>query len=268
MDEKMKKQIEHTLNTELSGLSTSSLQRDRLYQNAIRGERMKTESHFTFHPSRKLAILLALMMALTCVAAAAFYPQIISWFANQYGDHWVTKLEDGSVALPNSSVEVNGAVYTIDEVLVRDHGLYVLGHIKPQPGHILVEQECTIDEPFGYNIHYGEIAPDGTPTIAEKAEAEGAIVHYVGCFLDGISVDQGTVLAPDCWGYGAMVTKGGNITFSMEVEDVLVVTPGKEYTLVLSANSYGVKEDGSIDHENLTTKTWSFTVIPELLQQK
>ena len=82
MDEKMKKQIEHTLNTELSGLSTSSLQRDRLYRNAIRGEKMKKESHFMFHPSRKLAnllLVLVLVLALATTAFALTRPAVLNW---------------------------------------------------------------------------------------------------------------------------------------------------------------------------------------------
>ena len=82
MDNKMRKQIEHTLNAELSGLSTSSLQRDRLYRNAIRGEKMKKESHFMFHPSRKLAnlpLVLVLVLALATTAFALTRPAVLNW---------------------------------------------------------------------------------------------------------------------------------------------------------------------------------------------
>ena len=47
-DNEMREQIKHTLNTELAELSTSSLQRDHLYQNAIGGERMNRKFTATF----------------------------------------------------------------------------------------------------------------------------------------------------------------------------------------------------------------------------
>ncbi|MGN0778281.1 MAG: hypothetical protein ACI4MJ_03960 [Aristaeellaceae bacterium] len=176
-------------------------------------------------------------------------------------------MEQGRLALPDSSVEVNGAVFTIDEVLVGDRGLYVLGHINAEPGHMLVEQECSVHEPFGYNIHYGEAAPEGTPTMAEKAAADNCAVHYVGCSLEGIGIDGGQVLQPGCWGYAAKVHKDGSIVFSMEVEADASVKPGKAYTLVMCARSYGLLADGSIDNEALTEKTWQFTVIPAWMEQ-
>ena len=220
-----------------------------------------------FRPVRRIAILVAVMMALTGVACAAFYPQIISWFSNRYGREWGSWMEEGSVALPDSSVEVNGAVFTIDEVLARGRGLYVLGHINAEPGHILIEQEGNVTDPFGYDIHHGETAPEGMPTITQKAAEDGSSLHYVGCDLVGVGVNGGAILQPGVWGYGVKVQKDGSIVFSMEVEDGIVVEPGKEYTLVLQAKSYGLLQDGSINYDDLTEKTWNFTVVPELIQQ-
>ena len=207
---------------------------------------MNQKSATTFRSACCIAVLLTLLMAMTCVAGAAFYPRIISWFTNQYGQEWGAWMEKGNAALPDSAVEVNGAVYTIDEVLVRGRGLYVLGHISAEDGHVLVEWDSNVCDPFGYNIHYGEEAPDGTPAIAEKAAETNSILHYVACNLEGIGVDGGTILQPDCWGYEAKVQRDGNIVFSMEVEDGVAVDPGKEYTLAMRAASYGVLEDGSI----------------------
>lgn len=263
----MRETIKQTLDTELSALSTSSLRREYLFQNAIGGEKMNKQTRTAFAPVRRVALLLAIMLAMTCAAGAAFYPQIVTWFAGRYGNEWGAWMEKGSIALPDSAVELNGAIYTVDEVLVRGRGLYVLGHINPLPGHMLVEQDCSAHDPFGYNIHYGEDAPEGTPTIYGKSVETKSAIHYVACDVQGIGVDGGAVLTPGSWGYGAQVQKDGSIVFSLEVEDGIVVEPGKEYTLVMRAVSYGVFEDGSVNYDDLAEKTWEVTAVPEAIQQ-
>lgn len=262
MNEKIRTQVEHMLDAELSELSTSPFQRDCLLRGAMEGKKKHDKAAALPHPVRRLVpvLMLVLVLVVTCAEAAAFYPRIISWFAGEYGEDWAVRLEDGDVAVPETSVEVEGAVFTIDEVLVRQYGLYVLGHIRAREGYILVEQECGVDEPFGYNIHYGEVAPEGAQTIAEKATAEGAEMRYVACFLEDIMTDEGTLLSPDCWGYCAKAEKDGSITFSMEVEDSLVDSLGEAFTLVLSAYSWGVKENGTIDLDVKDMTTWTVAV--------
>ncbi|MGN1021448.1 MAG: hypothetical protein ACI4O7_13875 [Aristaeellaceae bacterium] len=265
MHNDLREHIQQTLSTELAGLSTDAVRRERLYRCAAGSAALHRKPRL--RPVCRVALLAALLLALTCAAGAAFYPRIISWFSREYGQAWAAWMETGSVALPASSVEVSGAVFTIDEVLVHDRGLYVLGSIRAEPGHMLVEQECSVHEPFGYNVHYGETAPEGTPTIAEKAAADGCAVHYVGCDLEGIGTDGGDILKPSCWGYAAKAQLDGSIVFSMEVEADAAVRPGKEYTLVLSALVYGTLDDGAIDHHALTKETWAVTVTPERLDQ-
>lgn len=218
------------------------------------------------HTPRRVAILVAALLVITCAAGAAFYPKIISRFSAQYGENWGAWMEKGKASSPDASVQVGGAVFAVDEVLVRDRALYVLGHITAEDGNILVAQDCSIDEPFGYNIHYGETAPEGTLTIAQKAQQEQAALRYVTCYLNGVGVDGGQVLQPDCWGYSAKVQRDGSIEFTMEVEDGLVVEPGTEYTLELEACVWGLMQDGSIDEANPTNKTWRITVTPEQIK--
>ena len=240
---------------------------DQAFMRTIYSVQEKQRVGGVFHPARRIAILVALMLALTCAAGAAFYPQIISWFSNRYGQEWGSWMEDGNIALPDASVEVNGAVFTVDEVLVRGRGLYILGHIKAEPGHIVIEQECSITDPFGYSVHHGGIAPEGTPTIAERAAEDGSSLHFVSCDLVGIGINGGTILQTNNWGYSVKTQTDGSIMFSMEIEDGIVVEPGKEYTLVLQAKTYGLHQDGSLNYADLTEKTLSVTTVPEIILQ-
>lgn len=226
---------------------------------------MKNKSTLS-HMPRRVVILVAAMLVITCAACAAFYPKIISRFSAQYGESWGAWMEKGKASSPDASVQAAGAVFSVDEVLVRDRGLYVLGHITAQEGNILIEQDGNPDDPFGYNVHYGETAPERTLTIAQKAQQENAAMRYVACYLNGIGVDGGEVLEPDCWGYAAKVQRDGSIEFTMEVEDGLVVEPGTAYTLELCARTWPLQQDGSMDYADLTEKTWRITVTPEQIK--
>ena len=214
---------------------------------------------------RRLVILAAVFLMIACAAAASFYPQIIGWFANRYGDSFASWMEKGSAVQTAASAEVGGAVFSMDEVLVRGRGLYAIGTIRASDGYVIADSECSPEEPWGYNIHYGETAAEGTPTIAEKAALSDSVIRYVHCDLVGISVDGGASLMPGSWGYGIKAQRDGSIVFSIEVEDGLAVEPGSEYTLELCAQSYGTNADNSISYENLEEKNWSVTVKPEQL---
>ena len=215
------------------------------------------------HPLRRVAVLAAAMLTIACAAGAAFYPQIIPWFASRYGQEYAAWMEQGSVAAPNASVAAEGAVFSVDEVLVRGRGLYVMGTIRAAQGYVLVDSECSAQEPWGYNIHYGEEAPEGTPSIAQVAESTGSAIRYVFCDLRGVGVDGGALLLPGSWGYGATVQRDGSIIFTIEAEDGLAVEPGKAYTLEFSAQTWGAHADGSINHEDMTETFWRMTVTPE-----
>jgi len=190
-----------------------------------------------FRPA--LAIALALMLGLVCAAGAAFYPQIIGWFANHYGAHWGAWLQGGSVAAPQLTVQAEGAVFTVDEVLVRGRGLYILGSIRPQDGYAIADCDT------------------------RKAPSCEAALRYVHCGVERIGVDGGAMLVPGCWGYALEEQPDGSITFSIEVEDGMAVEPGAEYAIEMYAHTYAANADGSVNPEARDETTWTFTVTPE-----
>jgi len=220
----------------------------------------------SFRAGRRFAILAAALLAFACAAGAAFSPRIVEWFTAQYGAEYGAWLQDGQVAVSLASVEEGGAVFTIDEVLVRGRGLYVMGRIQAADGYVVVDYDCSADDPWGYNIHYGEEAPQGTPTILQKAAETGSSIRYVSCYLERIGVDGGAMLAPSCWGYGVTVQRDGSLVFTMEVEDGMAVEPGAEYTLELCAQSFGAHADGSLNPEDRSQRIWTVTVVPEVNQ--
>jgi len=152
-------------------------------------------------------------------------------------------------------------------VLTRGRGLYAMGAIEAADGHMLVEYDCSAEDPFGYNIHYGDAAPEGTPSIIEKAHESGSSLRYVICHIEKIGVDGGAMLAPGSWGYDARVQRDGSIIFTMMVEDGMAVEPGVTYTLEFSAQTYGANSDGTINFDDANEITWQIDVVPEPIDQ-
>lgn len=190
-----------------------------------------------FRPAFVLVLTLILMF--TCVAAASFYPQIIGWFTNQYGESWATWLQGGSVDVPQITAAAKGAVFTVDEVLVRGRGLYVLGSIHPEEGYAIADYDT------------------------RKAPLDDKTLRYVHCGLERIGVDGGAMLVPGTWGYATEEKKDGSIAFSIEAEDGMVVGAGTEYTLEMYAHTYGTNADGSVNPEDRQETVWTFIVHPE-----
>ena len=184
---------------------------------------------------------LALLLALACAAGAAFSPQIVGWFAGQYGERWAAWLEKGSVAVPEIVVESEGAVYTIDEVLIRGRGLYVLGTIRPQEGYVIADYDTP-----------------GRPV-------DGKQLRYVCCNLERIGVDGGVMLAPGTWGYAVEEKEDGSLTFSIEAEDGMAIEPGTEYTLEMRVRTYGADADGSVNMEDMDEQFQTFSVWPKTI---
>lgn len=216
----------------------------------------------------RLALLAACMLAVTGVAAAALYPQIVTLFSGRFGQAYGAWMAQGSVAAPQAVVTCGGAVFTVDEVLVRGRGLYVMGTIAPEDGFVLADADCgSAQEPWGYNTHYGETAPEGAPTIAQKAAEDGRAIRYVQCDLRGVGVDGGETLMPGCWGYSAMARRDGSFVYTMEVEDGMVVEPGSTYTLALCATVWAAGEDDALDPGTQAEQTFSVTVAPQPVSQ-
>lgn len=215
---------------------------------------------------RLVAIVVVVLLALTCTAGATFYSEIVAWFEQQYGQSYGAWMEQGMIASPNVSVEENGAVFTINEILVRGRGLYVMGTIRAAEGFVLVDGYASARDAFGYNVHKGEKAPAGAPSIKEWAAQMDSSLRYVECTVTRIGVDGGTMLSPDEEMYITEIQRDGSIIFTLAIEDGQTVEPGTTYTLELCLQTCGARADGSIDEMRLTERSWLITIVPSQMK--
>lgn len=227
-------------------------------------EESEMKRGYSPRPTTRFALVLALVIiSMMGVALAAFYPQITGFFGLHYGKDTQAWLEQGDIALPADSVQVEGVTFTLEEVAYRNHGLYGLVTITPGDGVVLLSEDSNVGDAYGYAVHYGDKAPEGTITIQEKAAQDGSSIKHVGFYLDKIGVNGGALLEPNGWGCGVYPQRDGSIQILFEVEDGIAISEGDTYTIQMTATVCTVSPDGVVDYENPINQTWAVKIKPE-----
>lgn len=227
-------------------------------------EESEMKRGYSPRPTTRFALVLALVIiSMMGVALAVFYPQITGLFGLHYGEDTQAWLEQGDIALPADSVQVEGVTFTLEEVAYRNHGLYGLVTITPSDGVVLLSEDSNVGDAYGYAVHYGDKAPDGTITIQEKAAQDGSAIKHVGFNLDKIGVNDGTLLEPNGWGCGVYPQRDGSIQILFEVEDGIAISEGETYTIQMTAIVRNVSPEGVVDSANSVRQEWTVTIKPE-----
>lgn len=227
-------------------------------------EESEMKRGYSPRPTTRFALVLALVIiSMMGVALAAFYPQITGLFGLHYGEDTQAWLEQGDIALPADSVQVEGVTFTLEEVAYRNHGLYGLVTITPGDGVVLLSEDSNVGDAYGYAVHYGDKAPEGTITIQEKAAQDGSAIKHVGFYLDKIGVNGGALLEPNGWGCGVYPQRDGSIQILFEVEDGIAISEGDTYTIQMTALVRNVSPDGVVDYQNPINQTWAVKIKPE-----
>lgn len=217
---------------------------------------------------RTVFIVSAILVLMTAAAYAAFSSQVTAFFGKLYGKDMQAWLEKGDAAVVNKSFVLDKIEFTLDEVVYRDNGLYGVGTIRPQEGSnaVIIPEDHTPNEPFGYDIHgeggAPEKAPAGAPTIADTAREKGGKLLVVRTLPDQIGVDGGTMLSPGSIGYASVPQRDGSLRFSFEVSDANAVEEGEMYTIQMWASVYEMTTDGKMLTDTLHGENWTVEMTP------
>ncbi len=226
---------------------------------------VKGKSEMKMRHTMSIALAFALVfICLMGVALAVFQPQIAEIFGQHYGDDFKAWMEMGDVASAEDSVVVEGITFTLNEVATRNHGLYCVGTVTPGEGMTLLCDDYPATESFGYATFHGDKAPEGTPTILEKAAADGSILKHVSIHLATIGADGGAMIMPGVRSSDARPMRDGSIQFLFEVEDGMAVSEdAKTYAIELLATVRNVSAEGEVDWDNPIRKNWTVEVAPQ-----
>ncbi len=231
-------------------------------------EESEMKRGYSPRPTTRFALVLALVIiSMMGVALAAFYPQITGLFGLHYGEDTQAWLEQGDIALPADSVQVEDVTFTLEEVAYRNQGLYGLVTITPGDGVVLLGEDSNVGDAYGYAVHYGDKAPEGVISIQEKAAQDGSVIKQVGFYLDKIGVNDGALLEPNGWGCGVYPQRDGSIQILFEVEDGIAISEGETYTIQMTAIVRNVSSEGVVDSANSVRQEWTVTIKPELFAE-
>ena len=235
----------------------------------------ETEAKPVKHTLRTVFIATAIVLMLTAAAYAAFSSQVTELFGTMYGDDTKAWLEEGSVATTeDQSFTLGDLVYTVDEVVYRNNGLYGVGTIRAAEGSdvVIIGEDQLLSDPYGYDIHGAmgspETAPDDAKTIAEVAQEKGGKVLLALVRVNRIGVDGGELLSLGSSGYSWAQQRDGSIRFSFEASDGVVIGEGSTYQIEMYSAFYETDADGYQIQETKQKANWLIEIQPEPISEQ
>lgn len=217
---------------------------------------------------RTVLIAAAVLLLLMAAAYAAFSSQVAEFFGRQYGSDMQDWLEKGDVATTNQSFTLDGIIFTLEEVVYRDNGLYGVGTICPEEGSnaVILPEDHAPGDAYGYDVHGAggkpEEAPADAPTFAEMAQEKGGKLWMVRTLPEQVSVDGGTMLSPGTIGYAQIPQRDGSIRFAFELSDSYAVEAGDTYTIHMLASVCEMTMEGKLLEDTRHGENWVVEMKP------
>ena len=215
-----------------------------------------------------LALALALVAAAALAAVTSQVAEYYGWF---YGADKRQELLEGDIAQPAQSLRLGDVVYTLDEVVYIDDGLYGVGHITAAEGAnvVLLAEDYAVTDAAGYGLYYGEesLAPEGAETYAEAAARKGAKILLVKAVAEAVGVDGGDILTLPSVGYSLMPQRDGSVLFSFELPTGVAVVEGQTYAIRLYVSCWEVTPEGEWlreePNDTYQGQEWTVTAEPK-----
>lgn len=232
-------------------------------------------------------ILVILCLALTTTAVAAGLSKTIEFFVFEYGERVREKMESGTVAAGGQSIQLNDAVFTLDDaVVIPDQitwtvesgdvdtpvdtlSFYATGVISVAEEENIVLLACdeyTVNDPAGYALYYPNWpkAPEGAPTYAQIAKEKGAVIRMVNCIPNGIVNEKDGGYYPCTPGVSIIPLEDGTVHFSAELTLECENAPVQDsYQLSLYICTEDVDLEGTPIEGTRHSTDWIVTLIPE-----
>lgn len=236
-------------------------------------------------------IITVLMLALTTTAVAAVLSKTTEFFGLHYGDRYRQEMEDGMYVRGGQSVQLNDAVFTLDDAVISRHvtewgpedpeasneevgysietlAFWATGTISVAEDEnvILLAEDFTPDLPAGYAVYHGNMypaAPEDAPTYAELAKEKGAVLRVVRCIANGIINEETGELYPSTPGAEWIPQPDGTVQFAVEIASETVVPVQDSYQLSLYISTEDVDLDGNPIEGTRRSQDWIVTLTPE-----
>ncbi len=225
--------------------------------------------------SAALIAAIVLLVALMGVVYAMSLSPTADMFGLFYGEEKRQTLLAGDNALINQSITLGDIAYTVDELIYKDGVIYGTATIKPKEGAnvILMSEQCSVFDPAGYNVHWGDDpAPAGTKSYAELALEQDAKIILAKLLPNDLKIN-GKILENGDLGYFPTVRPDNSIHYTFELHSATEyegegIPKAPAYQLEMHAANWEVtQEDVWLREEPndtwLTKYDWLIDFTPE-----
>ncbi len=247
MDEKQK--MQEILNHSLSGLKEDPFLAQRVIAKAKGEPEMKKKL------TSSIVLIVILLLALIGSACAVFSSQVADFFRQYWGRDLGDWIEEGGIARIGESAAVGDVVFTLDEVVYRDRGIYGVGTARAaDPRDVLVPMDLADDWRYWSQRDEGQ-------ALIRKAEASGGRLLQIDCAPVGFSVDGGATVNSGDVGLYNVRNEDGTITFSFETGGY-ALEDGTSYRMTLDLSVSGLSPDGEWKEGSRQSRSWTLSFEP------
>ena len=253
MDDKRK--MQNILNNSLSGLQENPFLAQRVIAQAKGEKPVKRKL--------SLAIVLCIVLGIAIIGTACALlasSQVADFFRQYWGQNMGDWLEEGKIAQVGESVTVGEVIFTLDEVVYRDRGIYGVGTAKPVDSkNVLVPMDLADDWSACFQNE------EGKALISLAAATNGKLIT-VNCVPNKIGVDEGTMLTVNAGVYNVR-NDDGLIIFSFEASGY-ALEDGTSYQMVLDYETTELTPDGKQVEGSFKLRSGSVSFMPVKVAEK
>ena len=217
---------------------------------------------------RTIAIVIALLTIATAACAAAL-SRTAEVYGSMFGQELSDRLEAGELAVSGASHQIGDVIYTLDDAIFAEDGLYAAGTIKAAEGAnvVLIPMDFEVTDPAGYMVYFpGVEVPEDAPSYRDLAEASGAKLVSVWAAFDNYVDANNPELLGDS-GSECLPQPDGTMVFASDFTPLEGGTVNDlregECEFILIVRYVELTLDGEVIEETKTFDTWTVSIIPE-----
>ncbi len=215
---------------------------------------------------RKISLTLILSIVLGIAAVGTACALVSSQVAAFFGQHWNQELgswlESGKLARIGETVELGGVMFTLDEVVYKDRGIYGIGTARVKDAKDVL---IPMDLADGWELENTSQSEEGQALI-HQARGTGGRLLSIDCWPGKIGVDGGSMVNVGDAGAYNIRNEDGSITFSFET-DGYALEDGTAYRLELSIDVDEWTAEGMVKNDSVKPQAWTVEFEPVMIME-
>ena len=231
--------------------------------------REKEEEKAMKRPIFRTVAIVLVLLTFTTAACAAVLSRTSEYFDWLYGANLTDDLSSGELVISGETHQVGDVVYTLDDAIWTNNGLYAVITARAAEGAniVLMAEDYETTDPAGYLVYYGrdEEIPENAPSYRDLAEASSAKLVQARAIFENAIDPNNTEINGDS-GVSDLPQTDGSIVFAIEFgpeEGVMEQLRSGECQVNIFLSVVEKTLDGDFIDETRIRDNWIVTLIPE-----